>query len=56
MIWLTVLKYICLAIAIDYTFSNVVKVMRGGGVSWQQLLIMSSSIAAFIALHFEAGA
>lgn len=55
MIWLTLLKYICLVIAIDYTFSNIVKATYKTRISWQQLLIMGSSIAGFIALHFEAG-
>ena len=55
MIWLTILKYICLTFAIAYTFSNVTKAIWKFNISWQQLLIMGASIAGFVALHFEAG-
>jgi hypothetical protein len=55
MIWLTVLKYVCLIFAIVYTFSNVGKVFTKEYVPARNIVVMAVNIAAVIALHFEAG-
>lgn len=55
MIWLTILKYVCLVIAIYFTYVNIGRLVSKEGVHWQNILIMSVNIAAVIALHFEAG-
>ena len=55
MIWLTILKYICLVIAIIYTYSNVGKIFTKEYVPVHNIFVMAVNIAAVIALYFEAG-
>lgn len=47
-----ILKYILLAIAIMFTFTNILRGCRGQGVSAINVIIMSISIAGYMMLEF----
>ena len=47
------LKTLCLILAIAYTFSNIVKAIKGHeDISSVQVFLMASSIAGFILLQY----
>ena len=50
--FLIVLKYICLLLAIVYTFVNVVKAFRGLDITSGAVWLMATSIVGYIVLEF----
>lgn len=55
MIFLKILKYLSLAFAIAYTYTNTFRVLKSQRVSMFQSMAMSVSIAVYIALEFDLG-
>lgn len=47
-----ILKFVCLAVAITYTFSNVMHFLRKQSVDADQLFIMGGAWAGFITLQW----
>ena len=52
MVIVTILKFICLALAITYGFSNVGKLFRGRYVGAFQIWFMAIGIAGFVTLQW----
>lgn len=50
-----VLKYLCLLLAVTYTFSNIGRACRGEAVYAPQILLMGLGIVGYILLEFELG-
>ena len=50
--FLIVLKYICLLLAIVYTFVNVVKAFRGLDITSGAVWLMATSIVGYVVLEF----
>lgn len=48
----TILKFVCLAFAIAYTFANVVEALRFHYIDSAPLLIMGGAWAGFIVLQW----
>ena len=55
MIFLEVLKWIFLVVAIAYTFSNVVKACRRQTIRNYQIWIMANAIVGFLVFQFRLG-
>ena len=52
MFLINILKFVCLALAIAYTFSNVVQVLNRQAIDYAPLLIMGGAWAGFIMLQW----
>lgn len=51
----TILKYICLLVAILYTFNNIGRLIRKEPVYAPQIILMGIGIVGYIMLEFEFG-
>lgn len=52
MMLINIFKFVCLALAIAYTFSNVVQVLNRQAIDHVQIFIMGAAWAGFIELQW----
>ena len=55
MMFLEVLKWIFLVVAIAFIFSNVVKAIRGNRITNYEIWIMANAIVGFLVFQFRLG-